>query len=352
MRNCRIEAGNNEAGDQRGTQVGDQPAYARPIGIANRFVDVAFASAAHQQGVFARFLGDDVNDIVDGQLAHQPSAVIDHGGADQRVFLESQRHLFLIHVGRDQRLVALHHVKQRDVARRAQNPRKLAGADRVEAMVDNENLEEFGDQVIVVAQIVDQVADGHRFWHRHQLALHQATGGFLRVRQRILDRCAIFRSHFGEDRALIDLGQILDQLHRVVGVELLCDLRDGRCGQRLDHAFTDVIVEFGNDLRIHQIGDRGGQNAPLVGFEQLQQIGNVGRVQGFDQIVGEAKILLCQRLANGADEFWLQPVLLVELVSLVTRSLFACGLAEIGFGHVCALLRNEAKASVHGIAGA
>ncbi len=57
-----------------------------------------------------------MDDVVDGDHADQPVGGIDHRGGDQRIFLEAQRHLFLIHVDRDQRLFALHHVGDGDAA--------------------------------------------------------------------------------------------------------------------------------------------------------------------------------------------------------------------------------------------
>ena len=47
---------------------------------------------------------------------------IDHRGADERVFLEAERDLFLIHVDRDQRLFALHQVGHRDRPGAGENP--------------------------------------------------------------------------------------------------------------------------------------------------------------------------------------------------------------------------------------
>ena len=65
----------------------------------------------------------------------RPGAV-DHRGGDQRVFLEAERDLLLVHVDRDQRLLALHHVGDRDAraacagSRRARRCRPDGGAGR------------------------------------------------------------------------------------------------------------------------------------------------------------------------------------------------------------------------------
>ena len=58
--------------------------------------------------VLAGFLLDDVDDVVDGDHADQPARVVDHRGRDERIFLEAQRDVFLVHVDRDQGLLARH----------------------------------------------------------------------------------------------------------------------------------------------------------------------------------------------------------------------------------------------------
>ena len=153
-------------------------------------------------------------------------------------------------------------------------------------VVDDEHFPELGRQLVVLAHEVDQVADGQVLGHRDQLALHQAAGGFLRIGQRAFDRRAVFRLHLGEDRLLVRVVEVLDQLDRVVGIELLGDFghRFGRQG--LDHVLADVVVEFGDDLAGHQVGDGRSQRAALVGFEQFEQVGDVGRVERLDQFVG------------------------------------------------------------------
>ncbi len=188
--------------------------------------------------------------------------------------------------------------------------------------------------MIVVAQVIDEVADGHRLRHRHQLALHQAAGGFLRIGQGAFDDGAVLGIHFRQDRLLVGLVEVLDQLHRIVGVELFGQFRHCRGGQRLDHALAHVVVELGHHLAGHQVGYGGGKVAPLGRFQQLQQVGDVGRVQRFDQLIGAGIVFLLQRFAHGFDKFRLEPVILVELLALAVRGVLGFAGMEIGFRHV------------------
>jgi hypothetical protein len=53
-----------------------------------------------------------------------------------------------------------------------------------------------------------------------------------------------------------------------------------------------VVVELGDDLAGHQVGDRRGELRPLLALEQLEQIGDVRRVERLDQFVG-ARLVAC-----------------------------------------------------------
>ena len=73
---CAIVCSNRlmiDGGDQRGDQIGDQPAHPALVAVEHRLVDVALAGAGQQQDVLARFFLDDVDDVVDGDHADQPA---------------------------------------------------------------------------------------------------------------------------------------------------------------------------------------------------------------------------------------------------------------------------------------
>ena len=94
----------------------------------------------------------------------------------------------------------------------------------MERSIDDEHFPELVGQIAAFAQEIDQMADGHMFGHRDEIAAHQAASGFFRVRQRGFDRGAVFGLHFGEDGLLVFLVQILQHRHRVIGVELFGDI--------------------------------------------------------------------------------------------------------------------------------
>ena len=91
---------------------------------------------------------------------------------------------------------------------------------------DDEHFPEIGRQVRGRAQIVDDLADVPMLGHSAQVALHQATGGFFGIAQRLFDRRAVVGLHRPKHRLLLVAVEILDQRDRVVGLELPGDVRD------------------------------------------------------------------------------------------------------------------------------
>ena len=100
-----------------GAEVDDQPEQPPPDGQPDRLVDVALARAGQQQHVLAGFFLDDVDDVVDRDHADQPARIVGHRGRHQRIFLEAQRDVFLVHVDRDQGLLARHDLADRRLPR-------------------------------------------------------------------------------------------------------------------------------------------------------------------------------------------------------------------------------------------
>ena len=121
------------------------------------------------------------------------------------------------------------------------------------------------------------------FGHRADVALHQSAGGFFRVAERFLDRGAVVRLHPLEDRLLLVLVEVLDQRDRVVGLELAGDVRDLLRLHLVEEALAHIIVELGQHVGADDPGQRLDQALALVGAGELDQIGDVGRVERPDQ---------------------------------------------------------------------
>ena len=268
----------------------------------DRFVDVAVASARQREDVLARLFLDDVDDVVDRDHPDEAAGTINHGRRNKRVFLKAERHLLLIHVDREQRLLALHHIGDGDVRGRAQQPREFAGADRMMAGIDHEHFPEIGGEILVAAEIVEDVADPPMFRHRDQVALHQAAGGFLGVGQSLLDRGAIVGIERAQHGAAIVLVHVLDDRDRVVGIQFGGERGDLIGIERAEHGVAHPVVHLGQHVAVEQFGERGRQRLAHVAGHQFKQIGDVGRMERADQRARAFLILFVDALDDGGDE--------------------------------------------------
>ena len=343
-RNLALEQPDHAGGEDRGAEIHHQPGQPAADGRADRLVDVALgARAGEEQSILARFLLDDVDDVVDGDHADQPPALIDHGGGDQGIFLEAERDLLLVHVDRDQGLLALHHVGDRDPPRRAQDPGEQAGADRAVRRIDHEHFPEIGGEILARAQEIDHVADRPMFGHGDDVAPHQAAGRFLGIGERFLDRGAVVGVERAQHGALLLLLHILDDRDRVVGLELAGDFGDLVRLERVEQLLAHPVVHLGEHVAVEQIRQRRGERAPFVAVDQLEQIGDVGGMERLDQgahALGVAGLGLVDHLA---DEFGLQPVVLV--MAALDRegargALFRFGQGDVALAHLASPVRR------------
>ena len=86
--------------------------------------------------------------------------------------------------------------------------------------------------------------------------------------------------------------------------------------ERVDQVLADIIVHLGEHVGVEQVGYRLGERRALFVRRQLEQIGDVGRMERLDQRARALGIAGLDRVEHGADEFGLQPVVLVELLVL------------------------------------
>ena len=148
--------------------------------------------------------------------------------------------------------------------------------------------------------------------HGDRVAPHQPAGGFLGIGERFLDRGAVVGIERAQHGALLLLLHVLDDRDRVVGLELAGDLGDLVRLERVDQLLAHPVVHLGEHVAVEQVGERGGERAAVVAVDQLEQIGDVGRVERLDQRARALGVAGLDPLDHLADEFGLQPVVLVE----------------------------------------
>ncbi len=147
---------------------------------------------------------------------------------------------------------------------------------------------------------------------RAQVALHEAARGLLRKAERFLDRRAVVRLHPLEHRLLVVRVEILDQRDRVVGLELPGDVRDLLRLHLIEQVLADIVVQFREHVGTDDSGEGLDQPFALVAPGELDQVGDVGRVERLDEPACGLVVARVDRVEDLADELRPQPVLFVD----------------------------------------
>src|SRR5690606_18349711 len=239
-----LEQGDDAGAQDGGEQVDAQPRHAATHDLQHAGRAVLVRDAGQTQDVLAVLFLNDVDDVIDGQLADQPPARIDHGRRDQVILLEDIGDFFLIDVDLDD-VDRLHQLGQRRGARAAQHPADGHPADRAVHRIDDIDVEEELGQVVALgADVVDGVADVPELRRGHELALHQAAGRILFVAERGFDGGPVNLGHGGQHALALIVLKVFDHRGGVVRIELLQGFGQGGRGDPLQHLLADAVVHF------------------------------------------------------------------------------------------------------------
>lgn len=99
-------------------------------------------------------------------------------------------------------------------------------------------------------------------------------------------------------------------------------------GSDFDQQFAHVVVQLGKHLAAHQVVDRLGEHRPFLDLDQLEQVGDVGRVERLHQRIDGFLVVLGQRILHAADEVLLQGVLFVQTIGFARKFGRVCGIVQ------------------------
>ena len=174
--------------------------------------------------------------------------------------------------------------------------------------VDDEDVVKLVGQVVGRAQEVDGLADRPVRRHRYQVALHEPAGAVLGEGQPLLHRDAVRLGHRGEDRLLLRLVEVLDEVDGVVGVEL-GDRRGELVGaELLDDLVAHRLVELGEDVGVELGAQRVDHQAAFIGGHDFQEVGHVGGVERHHQRLDAIEVVRLERLLDRPDQLGRKPV--------------------------------------------
>ncbi len=250
--------------------------------------------------------------VVDGDDADQPPFAIDHGGGDQVVLVEGVGHVGLGLIDGDDLERLLLDVGQLHVAARPHHLSQRHVAHRVQPRVDQSDVVELLRQVVLrhPAQMVDRLAHGPVFRRHHQLALHQPAGGVFRVAQRQSHGVPVGLAERAEDRGLLMLLEILDQVDDVVAVQLAHGVGQHFGMQDADDLLADRLVELRQDVAVELLAVEPDQARAVVGRHLFQKVGDVGGVQRLHQFDEPVAIVDLDGVEDGRDDLGIQGIVI------------------------------------------
>ena len=173
---------NHPRGDKGGAQINRQPGPTGLHRFADRRKDILFAAqTAHTAQIAVRLFIDDVNNLIDGQTAHQLAFCINHRGADQVVTFKGTRHLFSLFVRLEGDRVPFHDVADPFLRRIEQN--------RLQLKLTQQKL------IAQPPQIALYRRQRHFRTHDNHFELHDCPNGIVGVTHNLADARAFIRRH-------------------------------------------------------------------------------------------------------------------------------------------------------------
>ncbi len=306
------------------------------------------ADAAQRHHVLVRLALDDLDHVVDRDDADEPLVGIDDRRGIEVVALELAGHLLLVLGGVHDVQVRVHDLGHGNVALAAKQTRQLDAAEDAKRGIDDEDLRERVRQIVGVARVVDDLADGPVGRDGDEIRLHEAAGGLLGIFEVALERDALAHRELAEDLVLVALLEVFENVGRVVGLELGDRPGEQLVRQRLRKLVANAFLELGKDLVIEGRPQRLDERDALIGAEELDEVGEIGRGKILDEgrsVVGRA----CGKSARHLG-YEVCALLLGDFHGLVR--LAAIGVSEWANSSPCQTTRSPATDGVRACRGA
>ncbi len=299
-----LEQPHEVAGDHPAEEVGDQPRQAQP-GDLERLVTVEqllLAGAGHLVDVLGRLVAQNVDDVVDGDDAHQPVSIVHDRHRQQVVLLDHLGHLLLVDVGAHADDVADHDILERLARRDHEQLAQGEDADQVAVVVGDVDVEDHL-HVFGLLQGGNRLADQLVLAQRENLGGHDAAGGLFAVLEQLLDLLGVLVLHDMKDLFGDFFRHVADDLDGVVVGHLLQDAGDRLLLHLLEQARGRIVFQLGEDVGgCLRVGKQVEEDALFLQVEITEQVGDIGRMdlgQGLGEI---GKGAASDQLADGIEQ--------------------------------------------------
>ena len=204
----------------------------------------------------------------------------------------------------------MHHLLDLHRALGAQDPVEVDRSEQLEGRVDDEDLVKILREVLVLAHVVDRLADRPERRHGDELRLHAPSGGLFGIIERATQPDAFGEGQLRQDLFLVGLVEILENVDRVVRIEFLDRLRDLRIGHRIDDLHADRLVDLGQRAKIEVGAHEIDQRPALIRHQCLEKVTEFGLVEVRHITLERDGVAVCDGRADmcqegGADDAFL-----------------------------------------------
>ena len=143
-------------------------------------------------------------------------------------------------------------------------------------------------------------------------------GRIIGVGKAFLDKNPVLGRQGGKNVVNLVLLQFLDDVHRIVGIEIGKLARQRRHAHYIDNLVTCGLAEIGQCLSIEAVTEHTDQRGGLRFWQALKQIGLIGRVQRRDKRTAPVLRPFADSCDNGRFNLWRQTIQSGKAVAVVT----------------------------------
>ena len=251
-------------------------------------------------GVNLEFGAQHGDDVIRGYDADEFAVFIDHGESDEVVFVKEFGDFVVAGglVGEDKRLRSEREKRSILLGEYEFGEGNSTGQGTVG--VDEIDGADGFDAAFEFAENADGVVHGGGDRQREEFSGHAAGGGFFAMFEKFDDFLAGLGLHLYEDLFGMILRKIGEQVGGGIGVHFLDDIGRAFGIERFDDRFLNFGIDFFQGFRGDIFVEGAEDGLPLVGGEVFDDVGDVGRVELGEALVGNFQLDPAGRI--GFDE--------------------------------------------------
>ena len=226
--------------------------------------------------VFLCFLLQHFHDVIGRDDAEHAAIVIDDRRRNEVIALKLQRDLFLIFLRRNLVNFRVGDIVNGHRAPGSEQPVERHAADQMVGGIDDPYLREVSRQVVFIAHIINRLPDRPERRDGDIVALHKPPGRVVWKLQRTLQGCPLAFCQFRENIALFALLQVLQQINRIIGVQLADRFSNLFVGKSFQNLVTNRLFQLAQSPGAEILAQSFDQLRALLSPQMFNEVGKIG----------------------------------------------------------------------------